>query len=389
MQEPTNDKRKKEEISSFTAAIIGGGLAGLSLSILLSKAGYETVLFEKERYPFHKVCGEYISLESWNFIEMLGLPLSQLQLPIIKKLIVSSPRGNTIETALDLGGFGISRYFLDNKLKEIAEENGVTIFEGTKVSEVNFENENFNVKFQKGAVEAKIVAGAFGKRSVLDVKWKRDFIKEKASKLNNYVGIKYHVKTSFAGGTIALHNFKNGYCGISKIENDEYCLCYLTTAKNLKENGNSIQKMEKNVLFQNPFLKKIFNESEFLFPEPITISQISFEKKSLVENHVLMLGDAAGMITPLCGNGMSMAFHSSKIAFENIDSFLKGKVSRKQMEENYSTQWKKEFGSRLKSGRMIQRFFGSKLLTEIFISLLKPFPFVVNKLVKATHGKEF
>ncbi len=62
-------KIKKDEISSFTVAIVGGGLAGLSLSILLSKAGHKTILFEKEKYPFHKVCGEYISLESWNFIE--------------------------------------------------------------------------------------------------------------------------------------------------------------------------------------------------------------------------------------------------------------------------------------------------------------------------------
>lgn len=389
MEEEPQPKIKKEVTSSFTVAVIGGGLAGLSLSILLSKAGYKIILFEKEKYPFHKVCGEYISLESWNFIENLGLPLSKFQLPIIKKLIVSSPRGNSIETKLDLGGFGISRYFLDNKLKEIAEKNGVTVFEETKVNEVKFENENFHVRFQKGAIEAKVVAGTFGKRSNLDVKWKRDFIRKKAGKLNNYVGIKYHIKTSFAADTIALHNFKNGYCGISKIENGEYCLCYLITAKNLKENGNSIKEMEKNVLFQNPFLEKIFMESEFLFPDPITISQISFEEKSLVEDHVLMLGDAAGMITPLCGNGMSMAFHSSKFAFENIDSFLKGKSSRKEMEENYSAQWEKEFSSRLKTGRIIQQFFGNKLLTEIFISSLKPFPFIVNKLVKATHGKEF
>ena len=68
--------------------VIGGGLAGLSLSIQLAKAGYKVVLFEKEKYPFHKVCGEYISLESWNFIEQLGLPLSNMNLPIIKKLIV-------------------------------------------------------------------------------------------------------------------------------------------------------------------------------------------------------------------------------------------------------------------------------------------------------------
>ena len=71
--------------------------------------------------------------------------------------------------------------------------------------------------------------------------------------------LKHHLPAD----TIALHNFKNGYCGISKIEDDKYCLCYLTTAQNLKENNNSIKEMEKNILYKNPFLKKIFSEAEF------------------------------------------------------------------------------------------------------------------------------
>jgi len=380
---------KKEKISFFTVAIVGGGLAGLSLSLLLSKVGYKTILFEKEKYPFHKVCGEYISLESWHFIERLGLKLSDLQLPIIKKLIVSSPNGNLIQSKLDLGGFGISRFFLDNKLKEIAIENGVTVLEKTKVSEVTFEEENFCIKYNGGEISSKIVVAAFGKRSNLDVKWKRDFVNQKPGKLNNYIGVKYHVKTGAQGDTIALHNFKNGYCGISKIENNQYCLCYLTTAQNLKDNHNSIKKMEENILFKNPFLKKIFSECEFLSDEPVTISQISFDKKKQIEDHVLMLGDAAGMITPLCGNGMSMAFHSSKIAFENIDSFLKGKISRKEMENNYTSQWKKQFGKRLRNGRIIQKFFGKETITNLFISSIKPFPFIVDRLIKSTHGKQF
>ena len=389
MAEALNVKIKKEEISYFTAAIVGGGLAGLSLSILLSKAGYKTILFEKEKYPFHKVCGEYISMESWHFIESLGLNLSDLHLPLIKNLVVSSPNGNAIHTKLDLGGFGISRYLLDNKLKEIAIENGVTLLEESKVTEVNFDTETFCIKYNGGEVSSKIVAGAFGKRSNLDVKWKRDFVQQKPGKLNNYIGVKYHVTADIPSDTIELHNFKNGYCGISKVENEEYCLCYLTIAKNIKDNHNSIKEMEENVLFKNPFLKKIFTESEFLFHEPVTISQISFDKKNQVADHVLMLGDAAGMITPLCGNGMSMAFHSSKIAFENIDSFFKSNISREKMENNYCEKWQKEFGSRLKNGRIIQSFFGREFVTNLFIRSLKPFPFIINQLVKSTHGKEF
>ncbi len=121
-----------------------------------------------------------------------------MQLPIIKNLIVSSPDGNTIHAKLDLGGFGISRFFLDNKLKEIAIENGVSVFEETKVTEVNFDSEIFSVKYNGGEIFSKIVVGAFGKRSNLDVKWKRDFVKQKPGKLNNYIGSKISCKKQSA-----------------------------------------------------------------------------------------------------------------------------------------------------------------------------------------------
>jgi menaquinone-9 beta-reductase len=382
---------KSFEINSniFDVGIIGGGLAGLSLSILLAQAGYKIVVFEKEKYPFHRVCGEYISLESWEFIERLGYKLTQLDLPIIKKLIVSAPNGDFIKANLDLGGFGISRFVIDNELKKIAVKYGITLLEETKVNDVVFNDDAFTITYNGGKISTPVVAGSFGKRSNLDVKWARDFIKQKPGKLNNYIGVKYHIKTSFPFDTIALHNFKNGYCGISKVEDYRYCLCYLTTAQNLKENSNSITEMEQNILYKNPFLRKIFSESEFLFPEPVTISQISFDKKLQVENHVLMTGDAAGMITPLCGNGMSMALHSSKIACESINSFLNKKITRNEMESQYTRQWKMNFERRLNTGRMIQKLFGKVFMTNRFIGTIKHFPFLINRMVKATHGKEF
>src|SRR5689334_21885210 len=111
--------------TQYDIAIAGGGLAGLTLSIQAAKKGYRVILFEKEKYPFHKVCGEYISLESWDFMEELGLPLSEMNLPVIRKLIVSAPNGKTLEHMLPLGGFGISRYKLDAMLASVAEKNGV------------------------------------------------------------------------------------------------------------------------------------------------------------------------------------------------------------------------------------------------------------------------
>ena len=374
---------------TYDVAIVGGGLAGLSISIQLARAGYRVAIFEKEAYPFHKVCGEYLSFENWNFLEELGLPLSDWHLPFIKQLQVSSPRGNHIENDLGLGGFGISRYKLDAALADLAKKAGVQVFEQTKVLDIQYKNQCFHIQCAAFNCTAKVACGSFGKRSNLDIKWKRGFAMKKNGGLNNFIAVKYHIKTDFPSNLIALHNFKDGYCGISQIEEEKCCLCYLTTAKNLRDNHQSIPEMEKNVLQKNPFLKKIFSSSQFLYEQPITISQISFEKKLKVENHILMIGDAAGMIMPLCGNGMSMALHGGKIAFKNIDAFLKNQIARYEMEQDYTDEWDRVFGKRLLAGRSIQCFFGNEKLSEYLVRFIKPYPKFVTYLIRQTHGSPY
>lgn len=373
----------------YDIAIIGGGLAGLALSIQSAKAGFKVVLFEKEQYPFHRVCGEYISLESWDFIESLGLNLSELNLPIVNRLMVTAPNGNSIEQPLDLGGFGISRYTIDKALYDLAKGLRVRVEAGVKVDDIVFEADMFSVHSSVGIIQSRVAVGSFGKRSNLDVKWKRPFILGKQKKLDNFIGVKYHIDIDWPKDLIALHNFKDGYCGISNIEEGKTCLCYLTTAQNLKTHGGSIAFMEQAVLKANPHLKKIIEKAIHLYEAPVTIAQISFERKSLIEHHVLMVGDAGGMITPLCGNGMSMALHGSKLAFETIAPFLRNEITRESMEQRYARVWTNTFGKRLTVGRWVQRFFGKIWMTNLFIAILKPFPFLVRAIVKQTHGEGF
>ena len=391
-------KRMTTNKSYSDISIVGGGLAGLCLAIQAANKGYSVALFEKEAYPHHKVCGEYISMESWDFLIRLGLPLETMGLPIINQLQVSSVNGKLFSHKLPLGGFGISRYKIDTLLAEIALSKGVKLFTQTKVNDVCFndlkkEKEEFIISYQSstGTNEWKsaIAIGSFGKRSNIDVLWKRNFVQQKPNKLNNYIGIKYHIRYKNPIDTIALHNFENGYCGISGIENNKSCLCYLTTAQNLKDHHNSIKQMEEKVLYQNPFLKDIFINAEFLFPQPIAISQISFQQKLSVENHLLMVGDAAGSITPLCGNGMSMAMHASKLAFDQVDLFLQNKITRMVLEANYQQAWKHQFSTRLATGRFIQSLFGSIYTSNLLINTMNLLPLLATPLIKATHGKSF
>ena len=372
----------------YQVAVIGGGLAGLTLAIQLAQEGHSCILFEKNSYPFHRVCGEYISKESWNFMERLGLDLSSFQLPQINRLHISSTTGNVLEHNLDLGGFGISRYLLDHALYQLAKQKGVCLLEKCKVQGCEFVDDYFIIQSNLGIYTAQVCAGAWGKHSHMDHSLSRRFLRQRRKK-ENYVGVKYHVKLPFPDDLIELHNFENGYCGISKVENETCCICYLTAAENLKRYHGNVKKMEQALVKENPRLATYFESAQFLFEEPLTISQISIGYKSVVEKQVLMLGDAAGNIAPLSGNGMSMAMRSSMTLAKLISAYLNRRISRQELNTRYEKWWKKQFKKRIQLSKSLQRLLKSKAMTDVIITVLKYIPFLRNTLVKSTHGQPF
>ncbi len=367
--------------------VLGGGLAGLTCATLLAAAGHDVLLAEKKQYPFHRVCGEYVSNEAKPFLTDLGVFKSLPDLPQINSLLVSSPSGRTLETPLDLGGFGVSRYALDHSLCQLAKAEGAKVWENAQVDALQFNNGQFEARLQDGRqLRARLVIGAFGKRSVLDANLNRGFLQKRSP----YIGVKYHIESTFPDDLIALHNFENGYCGISKIEDGKHTLCYLSHHSSLKKEG-SIARLEKNVLQANPHLKEIFGTARFLYDKPLVISEVSFSTKSCFEQQAFMVGDAAGMIAPLCGNGMAMALHGAKtLAGCIIEHGLpKNMEARAKLGAAYATQWNSHFANRLKIGRAVQGLFGKKLLTNMAISTLGASPALLGRLVKLTHGKVF
>lgn len=120
----------------------------------------------------------------------------------------------------------------------------------------------------------------------------------------------------------------------------------------------------------------------------MTIAQISFEKKQSVHEHILMCGDSAGLIHPLCGNGMAMAIHSAKIASELILKFFNSQeYNRAQLERDYSGIWKHTFGKRLKAGRRLQGALMHPILAKSLIRLAIKSPRMIQQIIARTHGK--
>jgi len=368
--------------------LIGGGLAGLAASLDLVGQGHRVVVVERKQYPFHKVCGEYVSNEVLPYLRRLGADPAALAPAAISQFLLSSPGGRVLTAPLDLGGFGVSRYALDDFLYQLAVARGVAFHLKSTVTDVAFDPaaDQHRVTLADGRqLSARVVLGTYGKRAALDRQLQRSFFAQRS----HYLGVKYHLRLpGFPRDLIALHNFADGYAGISAIEEDKLCFCYLTTRQNLKAHG-TIPAMEQAVLARNPRLREILGAAEVLYPQPEVINEISFAPKQPVEQHVLMVGDAAGLITPLCGNGMAMALHGAALAAAAAHAFLSGGTTRGAMEAAYAQAWHGQFGTRLRVGRAVQRLFGGPVLSELVIGGLRHWPGAVRGLMRRTHGQAF
>ena len=364
-----------------TIVIVGGGLAGLTAAIHLRNKNYTVLVIEKNDFPKHKVCGEYISKEVLPYLESLGLNIESLLPKHIENLSFSLVSGKTINTVLPLGGIGISRYALDLYLYNYARSIGCQVIQET-VLNIDFSDDVFKVTTNTAHYSASIVLGAFGKRSNLDIKLKRKFIQ----KQSNWLGVKAHYKLDFPDDVVGLHHFKGGYCGVSKVENDLVNICYLANYETFKS-YKSIDDYQENIVCKNPILKEIFRAASIQFEKPLTISQVSFEEKKSVENHILMIGDTAGLIHPLCGNGMAMAIHSAKLAAENSIEFLENRINRSTLENNYRLDWNKNFKSRLKVGRTLGKLLQHEKTAQFALKFLILFPSLLPMIIKKTHGK--
>ena len=369
---------------TFHVTIIGGGLAGLCAAIDLSNRAYTVCLIEKNQYPKHKVCGEYISNEVLPYLKSLNIDIDAYSPARIDRFSMSSAKGRTIQSSLGLGGFGMSRYSLDHALYLKAKENGVKLHHHLALK-LNREGDQFEVQLDNGQIiTSNLVLGAFGKRSNLDKALERDFSKVKSP----WLAVKMHYKAEFPKNLVALHHFEGGYGGISMVEKDIVNFCYLANLESFKRCKN-VEVFEKSILKKNPKLKAFLDKAEPMWEKPLSISQISFDKKPLIENGVFMLGDAAGLIHPLCGNGMAMAIRSAAILSNLIDEMFRSKSTKEELNLAYKQLWKKNFEARIWWGKKLQNILIQPYTNDSLMRVAKRIPSLITPIIRKTHGKPF
>lgn len=365
----------------FDVIIIGGGLAGLTAAIELATKGRKILLLEKKKFPRHKVCGEYVSNEVLPVLNYFAINPFDVGAQRMKRFVLSSPSGRSAFTALPLGAFSLSRYRLDELLYHKAQSLGVDVRTGIQASLIQHIGKQSVVLAGKQNFVSRFVIGAFGKTSNLRPKTGES----PNSKHGKYFAVKRHIRTDFPNDLVALHNFSGGYCGVSKIEDDKVNVCYLAQSKDLQRFGD-IKAFEEKIVFGNPHLKKVFKNAEELFDRPMAISNFGMGAKDAVSDGVFMAGDSAGMISPLCGNGMAMAISSGFHLARLLNECMVDGHPNVWAEMAYTRFWKSQFSTRLFWGGTLQYLFGKPTLSNFALSVLNTVPSLTPMIIEKTHG---
>ncbi len=349
--------------AQYDVAVVGGGVAGCSVAIQLALQRQRVLLCEAQTYPHHKVCGEFLSPECSAFLADLGVTstIQAIKPAEIRTVSIIAQDETTWKSDLPGTGLGISRYALDDLLAKRARACGVDLLDQTTVTDITG---NLDTTFKltlrtshsHDEIHAKTVIGAHGKRSRIDHRLSRPFIKNPQP----FLGLKAHFYGPPLPGEIHLYAFPGGYCGLSEIENGRANVCLLVRQETFhsiqRQSASSTNHFLEWMKHQNPALGRWLSDATPVFESWLSIAQIPFVDKQVVVNDVLMTGDSAGLIAPVAGDGIGMAFQASYLLSNLVEQYLSGHISADLLRRHYATIWWQTFGIRLRLSRVLQNF---------------------------------
>jgi len=371
--------------------IIGGGPAGSSAAISLANKGMTVAMIEKKTFPREVLCGEFLSHEVTSALKSFGLYDEFLSLKPNRvthfRFIPES--GSAATHPLGFEGFALKRSLLDQLLIRKAKSLGTTVVQPAEVVSMRRVNNFYEIlcKTSKGieTYAAYTVIGAYGRQNIIDKSLQRSF----ASSRTGYSGIKYHVPKEMLNGAadneIRIFSSNGIYCGVNYVSDAEATLCFLSDKGiNQLDPKNALNELlEKNSAFRELFTH---DPLPTLVKLPVYgTGNIFFGKRSVIENGVFMIGDAARVIAPLAGDGIGMAIESGILAATVLTEAKKNKRSAAETETLYKKEWNNLFLKRIRVALRLQQFALNSRGGNIGGRLMQRFPLLTEKLIQWTR----
>lgn len=370
----------------YDAIVVGAGLAGSSAAAHLAARGHTVLLLEKRSFPAHKLCGEFLSVEVQAILGRLGLSdaVRAAGAHPITHTRITAPGAGSFVHPLPGTALGISRYLLDDLLCRRAGQLGAEVHLREPVRAIRGGlASGFTVDTDQGQYTTRVIIGAYGKRSTLDRKLGRLSHRNQSP----LVAFKAHFSGPGPGEAVELHAFPDGYCGLSQVENELVNACWITSTRMLRRYG-SPEQMIAHCFPANPHLDSRFRSLHRVSERFLAVSQISFAAKGTFDADVCMVGDTAGMIAPLCGDGMAMAMRSAEMAAGLASAYLSGGSTPEQFRRRYARAWRSEFSSRMRLGRIAQAGFSNTTVARCAVQTFHLLPAAATWLVHNTRGEQ-
>jgi len=360
-------------VAEYDLIVVGGGPAGSACAITAARIGARVLLLEKDEFPRHKVCGEFVSSESLRLLESLLASSVSEGMEFNSRPEIASARilvgDRSVEFPISPPARSIPRFELDEALSRSGRRCGVRVEEGVTVRAVS-QNGLFKVQSSSNEFTARAVVNATGRWSQLT--------RYQTSGKVTWIGLKAHFREATPRASVDLYFFNGGYCGVQPVGRDTVNACAMVQA--------GVARSLEEVFASHPELWRRSGEWEACFPA-ITTSPLYFRKPETRAQGMILAGDSAGFIDPFAGDGISLALQSGALAGESLAGFLQGNCSWDDSHRRYRSAYLRRLAPAFRSAAALRMLLLAPSWLSSRVVSLAATKSVSRLIVRATRAR--
>jgi menaquinone-9 beta-reductase len=390
-----------DHAAQHDVVVVGAGLAGSGIAAALAQRGWNVLLVERDYFPRHKVCGEFLSPETQHSLQTLGVLADVAALKPVSLLVaaITTPGGATLEMELPAHAWGLSRYALDERMAAAVERCGGEVWQGTTVTHAAHDGDAHLVRMRRAAghgrleeynVQARAVIMACGRHSRATLPPRNVAAGADKRGWRNCVGLKAHYRNVHMDPRVELYLFPGGYVGINPVENERANVCTLITYAAFQAAGKSLACVLEMAAARHPTLASRLRGARAVAESECAVAPVDTQRPPSpwdAEAAAFCLGDTAAMIPPLAGDGMAMALRSAELCLDPADAYLHGRLSLAGWAQEYSRIWRREFAGRLRLGQSLQSALTTPGLGDAMARIGQRLPWAARWMLEGTRGR--
>ena len=290
--------------------VVGAGPAGATLAYELASRGIRVLVLEKEKLPRYKCCGGGITIRLANLLEF---GIHEVIEDTIYGAVVTYKGGDHYYGHYDQPViYMVSRDKFDYALAKRAEKAGATILQDCPVLEVRFNSGGVEVSTPAGDFRSPFVAGADGAGSVV----------AKALGLRNYANNTIAIQSEVVVSGDEMARWR-GQIGIDLGRNSGGCGWVFPKSDHLSIGLAYLHSGGKDLKYHyQEFMDSLKLGNYTVARRDSGLIPLCRGEVVASRGRAVLLGDAAGLVDPLTGEGIYHAILSAKLAAPVIQNAL-------------------------------------------------------------------